>query len=116
MSPPHATGTLFSAHFNLNSSSLHLAKTEIGDLISAAKSCPNLIKLTGHTCNLGSDATNQKLGLARAKALGQLLIANGIAKQKIVISSMGMQQPAAPNDTQTGQALNRRVELSCLDQ
>lgn len=107
----------FTVYFELASSKLNLLpEAEIGNVVSAAKSCSSRIKLIGHTCNLGTAAGNQKLGLARAKAVENLLVAQDIKRQRIVTESKGMRQPAAPNDTQAGQALNRRTELSCLDQ
>ena len=115
--PPAPSGNLFSVYFKFASKKPNpLTPNELGNLVSAANRCPNLIKLTGHTCSLGSDAGNQELGLTRAKALKKLLLANGIPAQRIVIASEGMRKPAAANDSQAGQALNRRAELSCLDQ
>lgn len=107
---------LFTVHFKLDSSKLNsLSSSEFVELINAAKRCANLIKLTGHTCNLGSDASNNTLGLTRAKAVKKLLLNNGIDSNRIITTSAGMTNPVASNDTRTGQALNRRTELSCQD-
>jgi outer membrane protein OmpA-like peptidoglycan-associated protein len=72
-----------------------------------------LIKLTGHTCNLGTPALNKALGLTRAENLKKLLVAHEIPAQNILIASEGMDKPAVSNETSKGQALNRRVELIC---
>lgn len=116
--PPAAmnSGILFTVQFGFDSSKLaSLSQTEQSKLISAAKSCPNLIKLTGHTCNLGPAASNKQLGLARAHSVKKWLSANGFPAQNISIASAGMEQPAVANDTRSGQAQNRRVELTCQD-
>jgi len=91
-----------------------LQKSERTQLIALAKQCQSQILLTGHTCNSGVDWSNQILGLARANSIKQLLIKNGIPSQRIVTRSEGMLKPVAPNDTKSGQALNRRTEVACI--
>lgn len=107
---------LFTVHFKLDSSKLNaLSSSESAELINAAKRCSKLIKLTGHTCNLGTDASNQILGLTRARAVKKLLQKHGFDSNRIITTSAGMTNPVAANDTPAGQALNRRTELSCQD-
>jgi len=111
-----ANAAPFTVYFKFDSSRLTSESTDnSGELMTAAKSCVSRIKLTGHTCNLGGDAGNLQLGLARANAVKKLLIANGVGATNILTASEGMRKPAAPNDTREGQALNRRVELQCVD-
>lgn len=110
------TGALFTVYFKLDSSKVStLSKTETKTFITLAKSCPKQISLTGHTCNLGTDAVNQQLGWTRANALKKVLISHGIAAQRIVTASEGMRNPIVPNSNKSGQALNRRVELYCVE-
>jgi outer membrane protein OmpA-like peptidoglycan-associated protein len=107
---------LFTVHFKLDSSKLNaLSSSESAELINAAKRCSKLIKLTGHTCNLGTDTSNKTLGLTRAKAVRKLLLNNGFPADRMITTSAGMTNPVAANDTPAGQALNRRTELSCQD-
>lgn len=111
-----STNALFTVYFKLDSSVTNpLSTAETSKLINIAQQCRNRIGLTGHTCNLGKDAVNQKLGLARANALKKLLTRHGITAQRIVTTSEGMRKSVAPNDTLSGQALNRRAELYCLE-
>ena len=101
-------------YFKLDSSKPNLPdKNQLTALVETAKHCPELIKLTGHTCNLGTPALNKALGLTRAENLKKLLVAHEIPAQKILIASEGMDKPAVSNETTKGQALNRRVELIC---
>jgi OOP family OmpA-OmpF porin len=106
----------FTVYFKLVSSKKpHLSKAGTRKLIRIAQHCPNLIRLTGHTCNLGTNAANQLLGWARANALKKLLIAHGINRKRIITASEGMAKPAESNDTLSGRASNRRAELYCLE-
>jgi outer membrane protein OmpA-like peptidoglycan-associated protein len=101
-------------YFKLDSSKPNLPdKNQLTALVETAKHCPELIKLTGHTCNLGTPALNKALGLTRAENLKKLLVAHEIPAQNILIASEGMDKPAVSNETSKGQALNRRVELIC---
>ena len=99
--------------FKFSSSKVILSKTERTDLTRLLEKCNNQIQITGYTCNLGSSEFNQKLGLARANALKQVLISKGVPAERIITASKGMQNPVAPNETPSGRALNRRAELTC---
>jgi outer membrane protein OmpA-like peptidoglycan-associated protein len=69
------------------------------------------VTCVGHTDSVGSDAVNQQLGLARAKAVCDALKKHG-ARGKLVVESAGESRPRATNATAGGRALNRRVEIS----
>jgi outer membrane protein OmpA-like peptidoglycan-associated protein len=70
-----------------------------------------LIDVTGHTDSTGSDATNQKLSMARAQSVSAYLISQGTTSQRFLINGAGESQPVASNDTADGRAQNRRVEI-----
>ncbi len=68
--------------------------------------------ITGHTDSQGSDASNMRLSLARANT-----VANVARSQGAVVSDirgLGERQPKASNDTASGRAQNRRVEVTCV--
>lgn len=67
--------------------------------------------LSGHTCNIGSEAYNMKLSEKRAKAVAKYLVDNGIADARITTEWFGETKPAVPNDTRANRKLNRRVEI-----
>jgi outer membrane protein OmpA-like peptidoglycan-associated protein len=68
------------------------------------------IALEGHADAIGSEPFNEKLGMARAETVKRYLAEQyEIAADRIVVVSYGENQPAAPNDTPTGRAQNRRV-------
>ncbi|ELR71045.1 Outer membrane protein A precursor [Fulvivirga imtechensis AK7] len=69
------------------------------------------ILITGHTDNWGSDDYNENLSKNRSDAVATALQALGIPQERLVIQYKGERLPLLPNDTSTGRARNRRVEL-----
>ncbi len=70
------------------------------------------ISLTGHTDNLGSPDKNKVLSLERAKDVRRYLMDNNNFKRKhFILKAKGQAVPIASNDTETGRAKNRRVEI-----
>jgi len=73
------------------------------------------IKVEGHCDAAGSDEYNYALGLKRAKATKDALIANGISANKITLVSMGESSPeCATSASAECYAKNRRVEFKVM--
>jgi len=70
------------------------------------------VVVEGHTCDLGSDAYNQKLSERRAKAVYGYLVKKGVSAASLSTVGRGETQPMADNKTQSGRELNRRVEFA----
>jgi outer membrane protein OmpA-like peptidoglycan-associated protein len=93
------------------------AKSALREISKALASAKGEVKVVGHTDSIGSDAANQKLSEARAKAVAQQLTEGlGGSGPKIVASGKGESEPVAPNskdgeDNPEGRAKNRRVEI-----
>ncbi len=69
--------------------------------------------LVGHTDDSGSNATNQRLSVARCRDVADFLKQNhGYANGNFVQRGMGETKPIASNSTEDGKAKNRRVEIS----
>lgn len=68
--------------------------------------------VTGHSDNVGSRATNIRLGQERADFAKAYLIQNGIPEDRIVTNSKGPDEPISSNNNDEGKAKNRRVEIS----
>jgi len=84
-------------------------------VLSTMKSNETLeIELGGHTDNIGGKASNQKLSEARAKAVADYLIKNGIDAKRIKTVGYGFDKPIASNATAEGRQRNRRTELKIL--
>lgn len=70
------------------------------------------VTIEGHTDNVGGESHNLDLSLRRADAVKQALIDRYQADaRRLNTAGRGASQPAAPNDTLSGRARNRRVEL-----
>jgi outer membrane protein OmpA-like peptidoglycan-associated protein len=65
----------------------------------------------GHTDSDGDGALNQKLSVARAKAVMDKLIAMGISADRLKYAGFGESKPIDNNATPEGKANNRRVEF-----
>jgi len=102
--------------FNYNKATLRPeSKTELENLIKLMNDNPNIkIEISGHTDNIGSAAYNQKLSESRAKAVVDYLIEHGIERSRLSYRGYGFDKPIAPNDTEEGRQLNRRVEFKII--
>jgi outer membrane protein OmpA-like peptidoglycan-associated protein len=69
------------------------------------------IQAEGFTDSTGSAAVNQKLSQQRASTVGEYLIAQGLASDRVTTRGYGAEQPVGSNDTREGRRQNRRVEL-----
>jgi len=69
------------------------------------------IIVVGHTDSTGSDAINDPLSRQRAASTRDHLAARGVDPKRISIDGRGSHQPIASNDTASGRAENRRVEI-----
>ncbi|PIU49782.1 MAG: OmpA family protein [Desulfobacterales bacterium CG07_land_8_20_14_0_80_52_14] len=69
------------------------------------------ILVEGHTDDVGADDANLKLSKQRAEAVVQVIVAQGIAQQRLSAAGFGEKKPIADNKTEKGRAKNRRVEL-----
>ncbi len=68
--------------------------------------------VVGHTDATGSLSHNMELSKARARAVATALVEkHGIAPGRLEGHGVGPLAPIAPNDSEAGQAKNRRVEL-----
>ncbi|WP_345006199.1 OmpA family protein [Snuella lapsa] len=83
------------------------------DIISILKEYPTAkFTVEGHTDSTGSDATNQKLSDARANAVKEYLVENGINEFRLSALGYGESKPIDTNKTRAGRANNRRVEIN----
>ncbi|MEA2078424.1 MAG: OmpA family protein [Pseudomonadota bacterium] len=92
--------------------------TLMNQIIQAVNTFPEShIEISGHTDSTGSAAVNRNLSRARADNVAQFLVAVGdIAASRIMASGYGEERPVASNETPTGRAANRRVEVLIINQ
>ncbi|MBN1758992.1 MAG: OmpA family protein [Chitinispirillaceae bacterium] len=72
-------------------------------------------EIRGHTDNIGSEELNLRLSKARAEAVMEYLVRNGIEPSRLRAIGLGESAPVANNRTAEGRAMNRRVELQRID-
>jgi outer membrane protein OmpA-like peptidoglycan-associated protein len=74
----------------------------------------SLVDVLGHTDSTGSAASNEALSQRRAQAVAAYLSAHGVSPARVAIKGYGASQPIADNGTESGRALNRRVEVKVV--
>jgi len=72
--------------------------------------------VTGHTARFGSEESSQVLSEQRARAVGDFLLSLGAVEPlRLITRGMGSREPLADNSSEEGMRLNRRVELTILE-
>jgi OOP family OmpA-OmpF porin len=86
---------------------------QLAEMANLLKSSAGLkVFIVGHTDNKGALAYNTDLSQRRADSVAKALATRfGIAADRMVSKGVGPLSPLASNDTEDGQAKNRRVEL-----
>lgn len=89
------------------------SKAQLDEIAKLLKANPKLhVLIVGHTDNKGQLAYNQGLSGRRAKAVVDALVKDyKIPAAQMTSVGIGPAAPVATNDTEEGQAKNRRVEL-----
>jgi outer membrane protein OmpA-like peptidoglycan-associated protein len=89
------------------------AAQTIKDLVQIIATYPGcLVRVEGHTDNVGSDEANQALSENRARSVMEALKKAGApANVRFEAVGFGKSQPKADNSSEKGRALNRRVEM-----
>ena len=108
------SGTIRGIKFAFNSDIIDLISYPI--LEEAAEVMKNhggesIMIVEGHTDSIGSTKYNKTLSRKRAESVRQYLISKGVSPFKLKIAPYGESRPIASNKTETGRALNRRIEF-----
>jgi peptidoglycan-associated lipoprotein len=93
------------------------AKMRLDEVIRQIKADPKNVffEIEGHTDNVGSPTTNERIGMERAEAVKRYLYEqHQIPLHKINVISYGEEKPVAPNNKRDGRAQNRRVVVKIL--
>ncbi len=69
------------------------------------------LSVEGHTDSSGSSSYNQKLSNVRAIAVRDALVSLKVDPSRLSAKGFGEDQPISSNKTESGKALNRRVEF-----
>lgn|GEM_PF-5744896 len=102
-------------NYGLGSSQNPDAKDQIDRLAELIKANPDKkFLITGHTCNLGSLATNRTVGQKRADGLKAELIKRDVNPDQLQTESRWYKQPLVPNTSEANRKKNRRVEVEVM--
>ena len=105
--------TLRGVTFKTNSAVITpTSKLVLDSAVAYLKARPNsAVEVRGHTDSVGNDEANMRLSKARAEAVRDYLVANGIDAGRMTANGYGETEHIAPNDTPAGREQNRRVTL-----
>jgi outer membrane protein OmpA-like peptidoglycan-associated protein len=70
------------------------------------------VEIVGHTDSKGSDQSNLVLSRQRAESVRDAIVQDGVSAARITTRGAGESRPVATNDSSTGRAMNRRVEIT----
>jgi outer membrane protein OmpA-like peptidoglycan-associated protein len=108
---------IYGIYFDNDRAALKLgAEKVLIEMVILMKNNPDLaIEIQGHTDNAGSADHNLDLSTRRAETVKRFLLTYGIEAPRMVPKGYGEEKPVAPNDTEEGRAMNRRVELRTIN-
>jgi len=85
----------------------------LDNVVSILKKNPDMkVLLSGHCDNVGTQEYNLDLSQRRANAVRDYIVRKGILWRKLDTQGFGFTQPVALNGTDSGRAMNRRVEVT----
>lgn len=92
----------------------------VSDIADVLRAIPNRVNLIGHADSRPVHSKrfrdNWELSVARSLRLRELLSQEfGIDESRLSVASFGATEPLAPEDTEEGRAVNRRVEIVIVD-
>lgn len=105
-------------HINFKTGSAQFDKSaekELKELLDTLVVASNAaVSIEGHTDSVGNPEANRRLSQARAEAVKQFLeqhAAGNFPKNRVNTAGFGQDRPVAGNNTESGRAQNRRVEV-----
>lgn len=106
-----------SIHFDYDQSLINSnSKSQLDSAVTYLLSYTDVkIEIEGHTDNTGEEGYNLTLSQQRADEVKDYLILKGIDPKRIrQCTGMGADQPVDSNETESGKANNRRVEIKLV--
>jgi len=100
-------------NFDTDKATLRPDATPLIDEVAKMLQADTALKLSidGHTDSTGTAERNRVLSKERAEAVRAALLAKGIAAERLSAQGFGPDKPLGDNDSESGRAKNRRVEL-----
>lgn len=72
------------------------------------------ILISGHTDDVGKNTDNLELSQRRANAVMEFIATREIRAARVTAKGYGETRPIAPNATERGRQMNRRVEFTIM--
>jgi outer membrane protein OmpA-like peptidoglycan-associated protein len=93
-------------------------KTKLREIAVILSRYPNRKLLVGgHAAMAGNEEGQMQISTERAAAVANFLVGLGVRRrEEITVQGYGAQRPLGDNATMEGQAINRRVEITLLDE
>jgi OOP family OmpA-OmpF porin len=111
--PPPAGAVQYQVYFDFDRSNLTADARQIVErAAAAAKRQGGTVELVGHADLVGTDAYNQSLSERRAKAVANLLAAQGVSKGSITERGVGLREPLVSTPPGVREARNRVVVIT----
>ena len=101
-------------HYNQMQTGLDYFQEQILDRkIVLLQQCSELkVFIYGHTCGIGTEKSNETIGLQRAEYVKAYMISKGIAEERILgVVSKRNTNPILPDTSEENRKINRRVEI-----
>ena len=107
------TRTVYPIYFDWGSTTLDAkAMAEVKKAAPAAKACEyNGVRVFGHADTSHTEDESAQLGIARARAVREVLMKLGLADSAIAFSTKGEHELAKETANGVKEPLNRRVEI-----
>ncbi|MCH5322382.1 MAG: OmpA family protein [Helicobacter sp.] len=83
-------------------------------VLTSIAASPLTTRIEGNTDEWGTDEYNYALGLKRAVAVRDALVAKGVSQSKIILVSYGESKPTCTSKTEACWAENRKVTFKML--
>lgn len=102
-----------SIYFDFDQATIRPEAVKVIDALAVlCKSNPSIqIEIDAYTDYMGTDQYNEVLSKKRGEATFASLLEKGVDRSSLVVIAKGEQNPVAPNETEAGRQLNRRVEF-----
>jgi OOP family OmpA-OmpF porin len=91
-------------------------KAQLQEIAAQARNMPTyVIQVQAYASAVGSDPVNQRLSMERANNVTAVLQQSGVPLTNVVVpAAMGITDQVAPNNSERGQAQNRRATVTLL--
>lgn len=101
-------------HYETNQAKLSDSQEQqLMRIVRYVKADPSIKKvlIRGHSDGLAANRYNLKISLARATIVENFFLENGLKPKDLDSKGLGRDDPIAPDNTEEGRALNRRVDI-----